>query len=183
MIYIYITVVLLYQTMGDTGKTQLEDRKGTYIWSRYLRDKLQFGTLWKVYIPAMTYDLLHSTIHRERLSNHRPQETLLGLIGNLPSVLSDRHPCQRGSLVVYGRQFDKQFFVQHGDQSVYFMTANYRICGLYSFAYNPSYYIDDSSSGLSERNLQCPDEKPLHISWNLHALHLVPMVVQTHLSS
>ncbi len=113
----------------------------------------------------MTYCI--PPIHRERLSNHRPQETLLGMIGNLPSVLSDRHPCQRGSFVVC-RQFDKQFFVQHGDQSVYFVTANYRICGLYNFTYNPSYHIDDSSSGLSERNVQCPDEKPLHI-WNLHA--------------
>ncbi len=169
MIRVCIAIGLLLQIMSETRKTHLEERKGAYIWSSYLRDKLQFGTLWKVYIPAMTYDLLHSSIHKEPSSNHRPQENLLGLIGNIQSVLSDRHPCRHGSYLVYGRHFDKKFFIQHIDQSAHFLTADYRICGLYNFTYNPSYDSDGASPGLSDRDLPCPDGKPLHISWNLYA--------------
>ncbi len=152
--------------MGETRKRHVEETKGTYILSRYLWDKLQFGTLWKAYIPAMTYDLLHSSI---RSSNSKAQDALLTVTGNFPSILSDRHPCRRGIFVVYGRQFDKLLNVQHRKDSVYFLTADYRICGVYNFTYDPSYYIDEPSPGLSDRHLPCPDDKPLRISWNLQA--------------
>ncbi len=150
-------------------KKHLEERKVAYKLSRHLRDKLQFGTLWKVYIPAMAYDLLHSSTHKEPSSNYRAQETLLTMIGRFPSILSDRHPCRRGTFVIYGRQLGKKFFVQHTNEAAYFLAADYRICGMYNFTYDPSYYIDEPSPGLSERNLPCPGGKPLLISWNLHA--------------
>ncbi len=168
MIRVYIAL-LLFQTMSETRENHLEEGKGSYIWSRYLRDKLQFGTVWKVYIPAMTYHILHSSIHQERLSSHRPHETLIDLIRKFPSILSERHPCQHGTFLVYGRQFGKQFFAQHADQSVYFLPTDYRICGVYNFTYDPGYYIGESSRALSDRNLPCADDKPLSISWNLHA--------------
>ncbi len=161
--------VLLFHTMSETRETHLAEGKGAYIWSRYLRDKLQFGTRWKAYIPAMTYDLLHSSIHRERSSDTRAQESLLNMIGNFPSILSERRPCRRGTFVVYGRQFCEKFFIEHTTQLADFLTADYRICGVYDFTYNPSYYIDESSPSLSERNLPCPGGKPLRISWNLQA--------------
>ncbi len=162
-------VALLFQTISSTTRTHLEERKVAYKWSRYFRDKLQFGTLWKVYIPAMTYDVLHSSVYREQSSNHRPQETLRGLIGNILLVLSDRHPCRRGTFVVYGLQLGKKFFVQHTNEVAYFLAADYRICGVYNFTYNPSYYTDESFPGLNEKNLPCPDDKPLRVSWNLQA--------------
>ncbi len=164
MAYVRIIIVLLFQGMIEPR----EAGDGTYIRPRYLWDKLQFGTRWHVYVQVTAYDLLHSSVYRE-ISNGVTRKTLLDVIINFPVILMERHPCRRGILVLFGRQFGGNFFVHHTNVSVHFLLADFRICGEYNITFKPSHYIDESRIGLSDKSLLYPGEKPLVTSWNLQA--------------
>ncbi len=168
MIRVFSAVVLLFQTICETRNTYPEEGADIQTFSRYLWDKLQIGTRWKVYIRAMTYDILHSSINWERPSNDRAQKTFLGTIRNFPSIIMRRHPCWRGRFVAFGRQFGKFFFGQHTNESVHFFTDDFRICRVYNFTYDPIYYIGGPNITLSDSSI-CLGDKPLRISWHLQA--------------
>ena len=163
-----LMTVLLFRTISETRNTYPEEGAGIQTFSRYLWDKLQIGMRWKVYIRAMTYDILHSSIYNERRSNYRSQKTLLNTIRKFPSIIIDRHPCQSGTFVALGRQFGNLFFGQHTNKSVHVFADDFRICRVYNFTYNPIYYIGDANKTLSD-SLTCVDDKLLRISWNLLA--------------
>ncbi len=169
MIRVCMAVVLLFQNMSETRNIYPEDHtEGTQAFSRYLWDKLQIGTRWKVYIRPMTYDILHSSINRGRQSNYRAQKTLLNTIRDFPSIIIDRHPCRSDIFVAFGREFGNFFFDQHTNESVHVFADDFRICREYNFTYNPMYYIGNPNITLSD-SLTCLGDKPLRISWNIQA--------------
>ena len=100
----------------------------------------------------MTYDILHSSFYREGSSNYEAQKTILDIVNNLPTIAENKHPCRKAILVVGGRQINKKFYVQDTGSFMHYMHAIFRICGLFTFNYDPSHYIDESSVALSELN-------------------------------
>ncbi len=151
-------VVMLFHIVAASRQASLSGREETYLPSRYVRDKVKFGKRWEVYIQAITYDVLHSSFYRQGLSNYEPPKTLLDVNANLKALSMDKHPCRKAMVIMRGRQSDGKLFVQYTTHINNFKTTVFRICGVFSFTYNPSHYIEVSNVMPSELN----DMDPVH---------------------
>ncbi len=144
-------VILMLVLFHAATKSRAE-RVETYTLSTHVWDKVNLGKRWQAYIQVMTYDLLHSSSYRQGSPNHATPKTLLDMVSNLTTIATNKHPCRMGVNVTRGRQINGKFFVQHTNYVDHFMANVFRICGLFSFTYNPSHYIDESNVVLSDLN-------------------------------
>ena len=166
MIPICTLGILFFHAITGSRHPHLKEGD-THIPSRYLWNKLHFGTQWKVYIQVMTYDLLHSSFYGRKL-NDKSFKTLLDVARNLPVVAAYRHPCRRGLFVAFGRQFEGKFFSQGITLSTYYFATAFRICGRYSFTFNPGHFIDEPNLDLTGGNIY-PVVGNLKYAWHLQA--------------
>ncbi len=154
--------ILPFQAVAESGQE-------THLPSKYVWDKLQFGTQWKVYIQVMAYDvLLQSGTSGKEPSSYGAVKSLLDVARDFPTMAASRHPCLKGIFALYGRQFEGKFFVQYTNVSTYYLTAAFRICGVYNLTFNPSHFIDEPRSELRGGSLY-PGEVNLYYSWHLRA--------------
>lgn len=130
--------ILLFHVITASRQRHLKEGE-THIPSRYVWDKLYFGTQWKIYIQVMEYDLLSSSFS----SNNSPFKTLLDVTRNLPTIATKNHPCRKGIFVVYGLEFEGKAFVQETTVSNYFFDAALRICGELNVTFIPGHVIDE----------------------------------------
>ncbi len=154
-----VLILLLVSATGSRQTFQNErERTGSHP-SRYLQDKLQFGKLWQVYLPVMTYGMLYSSMYLGRSSHKTTKRTLLDVTNDLPRVIVDRHPCRSVTLNVTGARWMGQLFYHLTYISARFLTESFRICGLFHVTYIPG---SDKEATEAPFN---PAEKPLNLSW------------------
>ncbi len=171
MLRVCALIVLLCHVVTGGGQTHQTERKMIYTPSTYLWDKLKLGKSWQVYVQVMIYDLMYSSFYSKGSSNYGTPKTLLDVIGNLPTIATDKHPCRRFKGVIHGRQINGKFYVQGTSHFDYYMNAVFRICGLFNFTYNPSHYNDESAfSDVSDMDQIYPgNRKVRYITTNLQA--------------
>ncbi len=136
----------------ESRESHLTETEQTYTPSTYLWDKLEFGKQWQVYIQVMTYDLLHASFYSKGSTKYGAPTSLLDVVTTLTTIVQDKHPCRISIGIMHGRQVDGKFFAQHTNYFNYFVTTVFRICGIFSFTYNPSHYNDVSDLVLSDFN-------------------------------
>ncbi len=126
-----------------------------FLSSRPIYDRFQFGTLWQVYLPVMTYDLLYSSMYIDRSSTRNTQRSLLDVTGSLPWVIADRHPCRKGKVVITGARWRGHMYFKRTYTSTHALTKDFRICGFYHVTYIPGWdkELTDPFSPSAEKSL------------------------------
>ncbi len=157
---VLVIMLFLSTTLGREPFHRQGERAYSLL-SRPVYNRLQFGTLWQVYLPVMTYDLLYSSIHLDGSSSQNTQRSLLDVTSNLPRVIADRHPCRNGTVVITGAERRGHLYFGLTYISTHFLTKDFRICGFYRVTYIPG-----SDKGLADQ-LSHSAEKPLILSWDL----------------
>ena len=164
MVPVFMLSILLFQSV--TVSKQLYISEGEiHCPYKYIWDKLYDGTRWKVYIPVMSYDLLHSTFYFKESSKYRALKTFLDVIRKLPTIAEKKHPCRKDVFVLLGRHF--------WENNVDFPSTNYsagdfRICGTSSVTFNPDNFIDVPYLDLSDQSM-ISLERRMPLDWYLQA--------------
>ncbi len=155
-------ILLLFSAGGGASNTELKTTDP--VPSTYLYNKFQFGTLWQVYLPAMTYDLVYSGIYSKRSSTDSTHRTLHGVASNIPWIIADRHPCRNNSAVITGVRLRGQTFFQLEYFSPHFLTNHDRICGLFHVTYIPG-SAQDATGPLSHSA-----KEPYVLTWDFRSI-------------
>ncbi len=130
---------------------------------KYLYNRIQFGTLWKVYLRVMAYDLVYSSMYLGISPTINTRRNLLDVASNFPWFITDRHPCRKGMAVITGARWRRQLFFRVVYPTTHFLAHDLRICGLFRVTYIPG------SNNIVADPLSHPADKPLVLSWKVGA--------------
>ncbi len=128
-------ILLLFTPLAGEKTSHSQDNDTEPLSPRYLYNKFRFGTSWRVYLHALAYDLVYSSMSLGILSTNNNRGSLLDVTYNIPTVIRDRSPCRSLSWIV-AWQFRAGLLT--GLHSNYFPTHHLGICGLYNVTYIPS---------------------------------------------
>ena len=156
-----LVILLFLSATGGRETFHKQGENADSLSSRNIYDRLQLGKLWHVYLPAMTYDLLYSSIHLDRSSSRHTQRSLLDVTSKFPWVIKKRHPCRNGTVVITGARSRGHLYFKLSYSSTQALTSDFRICGYFHLTYIPGY-----DKELTDQ-LSHSAEKPLILSWDL----------------
>ncbi len=156
-----LVMMLFLSTAGGRQAFYNQGETADFLSSRLIYDRFQFGTLWQVYLPVMTYDLLYSSMYIDRSSSRNTQRSLLDVTSSLPRVIADRHPCRKCTVIVTGTRWRGHLYFKLAYSSTHALTNDFRICGFYHVTYIPGWDKELSNP------LSLSAEKPLILSWVL----------------
>ncbi len=153
-----LLIMLLFST---TEGRETSHNQSKAIPPAYLYNKYQFGTLWQVYLPVMTYDLVYSSMYLGgSFTGSSTNRTLLDVTSNLRWVIAERHPCLNSSVVITGAQWKGQTYFELAYDSSHISTDAVRICGLFHVTYIPG------SDKEATDPLSHSAEEPLILIWD-----------------
>ena len=150
-----LVMMLFLSAAGGREAFYNQGEAADFLSSRPIYDRLQFGTLWQVYLPVMTYDLLYSSMYLDRSSSRITQGSLLDVTRSLPRVIADRHPCRKGTVVITGARRRGHMYFKGTYTSTHALRNDFRIYGFYHVTYIPGYdkELTDSVSVSAEKPL------------------------------